>query len=156
LRTLQEASFLDARLRERWRGRVFTLGPPRLTEIAIDGVPGAIVSGALPLRLELDLRETSALRGGSAFRNFSPGSFAPPLVGAVEIGTAALAEAVGWQIAPPPLLPHGVPATRLIETSVLGENYAVASEWNWSAGGFRIGAGGSGPVSLVRLVHPGG
>lgn len=156
LRTLQESSVLDARPRERWRGRVFTLGRPTLAEIAINGVPGVLVSGALPLRLEGDLRETVALRGGSAFRHFSPGSLAPPLLGAVEIGAADLAEALGWEVTPPSSLPDGVPATRLLETTVLGESYVAASGWNWSAGRFRIGAGASGPVWLVKLVHPSG
>lgn len=156
LRTLQESTFLDARLRERWRGRTFTLGRPMLTEIGIDGHSGVLVSGALPTRLEADFRETVGLQGGRAFRRLSPNSLAPALLGAAGVPAAKLAEALGWAIGKPPALPNGSASTRLLETSVLGESYVVASEWDWSVGRFRVGSVASGPVSLVRLVHPGG
>ncbi len=156
LRLLQESTLLDARLRKRWRGRLFTLGRPTLTEIKIDGQPGVLVSGALPIRLELDLRKTVALHGGRAFRHLSPGSLAPPVLGAAGLVASELAAALGWAIAAPPALPDGTVSSRLLETSVLGESYVVASQWDWSAGRFRVGPVANGPVSLVRLIHPGG
>ncbi|MFH1555896.1 MAG: hypothetical protein ABII76_13695 [Pseudomonadota bacterium] len=156
LRTLQESTFLDARLLERWRGRRFTLGRPTLTDIEIDGKLGALVSGALPSRLETDFRETVALHSGSAFRRLTTASLAPPVLGATGVSSAALAGALGWATAQRPALPVGSAATRLIETSVLGESYVVASKWDWAAGRFRVGSVASGAVSLLRLVHPGG
>lgn len=156
LRTLQESSQLDARLRERWRGRIFTLGRPTVCDISVGGAHGFLVSGALPVRLQDDLRDTVALRGGTAFRHHSPTSLAPPLMGALGVTAAEIADAMGWAITLPPPLPDGVPASRLIETSVVGDSYQPASQWDWAAGRFRTGEVETALVSLVRLVHPGG
>lgn len=155
LRTLQESTFLEARLRERWRGRTFTLGRPTLTEIEIDGQPGVLVSGALPSRLEADFRQTVEVHGGRPFRRMPDASFAPPLLGAAGVTATTLASALGWTVEPLPVLPSGSAASKLIETSVLGESYVLASEWDWTAGRFRVGGVAAGPVSLVRIVHPG-
>lgn len=154
LRTLQEASFLNARLRERWRGRVFTLGHPTLTEIKTDGGTAVVVSGALPTRLEQDFRETVILQGGTPFRRLLERSQAPALVGALHVNASGLADALGWTIAKGAASPDGSAATRLIETAVLGRNYGAAGVWDWSLGRFRAGASSAGAVSLVRLVHP--
>jgi hypothetical protein len=156
LRTLQESTTVEARLRERWRGRTFTLGKPTLIEIHIGGEPGVLVSGAIPSRLEDDFRQTVGLQGGRPFRRLSLASFSPPLLGAAAVSAEAIAAALGWRVVPPPVLPSGTSSNRLIETSVLGDSYAVASEWDWAAGRFRVGGVPAGPVSLVRLVHPGG
>lgn len=156
VRTLQESTFVDARMRERWRGRIFTLGRPKLTEIEIGGEPSVLVSGAIPSRLEEEFRKTAVLHGGRPFRRLSAASSAPPLLGAAAVSAVTLATALGWRIEPPPFLPNGTPTNRLIETSVLGESYIVASEWDWAIGRFRVGKVAAGPVSLVRLVHPGG
>lgn len=154
VRTLQEGTFLDARLLERWRGRRFTLGRPTLTDIAVNGKPSVLVSGALPFRLESDFRETVALHNGSAFRRLTTGSLAPPLLWATGVSSAQLAGALGWATGQRPPLPVGAAASGLIETSLRGEAYLVASNWDWTAGRFRVGSVSSGAVSLVRLKHP--
>lgn len=156
LRTLQESRVLDARLRERWRGRTFTLCLPTLSNIDVNGTPGVLVSGAMPTRLEADFRQTVEMHGGQPFRRMEPASLAPPLLGAVGTSASTLAGALGWTEVPPPVLPSGSAANRLVETLVLGENYELKSEWDWAAGCFRVGGGAPGPVSLVRLTHPAG
>lgn len=156
LRTLQESFHVDARLRERWRGRVFTLVRPTVSEVSVGGAHGFLVSGALPIRLQDDLRDTVALRGGAAFRHHSLASLAPPLMGALGMTATEIADAMGWAIAPPPPLPDGLAASRLIETLIVGDSYQQASQWDWAAGCFRTGPVTTAPVSLVRLVHPGG
>jgi hypothetical protein len=157
LRTLQEATFVDARLRSRWRGRVFTLVHPALVEIQFNGsAPGVVVCGALPARLETDFRHTVDLQGGSPFRHIDPSSLAPPLLGAVNVAANRLAEALGWQIISDANEPEGQGTARLCETNVLGEGYQIASAWDWSEGGFRRGDRANSKLSLVRLMHPGG
>lgn len=156
LRTLQESTFLDARLRLRWRGRVFTLGHPSLTEMRIGTAPGVIVSGAVPARLEEEFCKTVELQGGLPFRRLREGSFGPPLIGATRIDAKKLSDALGWRILPPPFWPDGVATNRLLETRIVGESYQFASAWEWSIGRFRAGSVPDAPVSLVRLVHPGG
>lgn len=156
LRTLQESRVLDARLRERWRGRTFTLCLPTLSDIGVGGAPGVLVSGVMPSRLEADFRQTVEMHGGRPFRRIEAASLAPPLLGAAGVSASTLAGALGWTVAPLPVLPSGSAANRLVETSVVGESYELKSEWDWAAGRFRVGGVAPGPVSLVRLVHPAG
>ena len=155
LRTLVEATVLDERLRLRWRGRTFTLGLPRLQIVSIGGSAVAVMSGAMPSRLEADFRATAKLHGGNPFRRIGA-DLAPPLIGVVDVDADALAAALGWPMAEPASLPDGTIANRLPETSVAGNNYLVASCWDWKLGRFRVGQHGENAVKLVRLVHPGG
>lgn len=155
LRTLVEATVLDERLRLRWRGRVFTLGRPRLERVSIGNSTGVVVSGAMPASLEADFRESVNLQDGTCFRRFGA-DLAPPLTGAIGVDADALASALGWSVTDRLLEPDGTAAERLPQTSVVGESYLIASYWDWNLGRFRIGEVGEGDVKLVRLVHPGG
>lgn len=155
LRTLVETAVLDERLRLRWRGRVFTLGRPRLERVIIAGATGVVASGAMPARLEADFRATVVLHGGRCFRRFGV-DLAPPLIGAVDVDVDALASALGWSVPIETSEPDGGVAERLPVSSVAGDNYLVASCWDWALGRFRVGEVAEGDVKLVRLVHPGG
>lgn len=156
LRSLQEATFLDTRLRTRWRGRVFTLGRPTLRMIRIGRGTAVVVCGAVPSRLEADFRATVEAHGGAPFRHLNSDCLPIPLLGATGVGAKPLAEALGWmfpveEVSPTGSIPHALPTT-----SVMGESYEVASAWDWSTGRFSTAPRDHGPLSLVRLVHPGG
>ncbi|HIB3368823.1 hypothetical protein QOT89_22340 [Pseudomonas aeruginosa] len=155
LRLLQEASFFDARPLARWRGRVFTLGRPRLVQIQMGSGTALLVSGAVPARLEADFRSTVISQGGTAFRRLSKESFALPLLGAFGVVPEILSRALGWPLVDAPFQPDGTGVSRLIETKVIGEGYQVSSHWDWSVGRFCSGVGTDESVTLVRLVHPG-
>lgn len=156
LRSMQEASFYDARLQQSWKGRVFTLRRPTVTSLRIGRRVGVLVSGAVPSRLEADFRATVELQGGVAFRRRSGNFLSPPVLGAVNVDPVRLAEALGWSATAPMNAPDGTPATRLVATKVRGEGYEASSWWDWSRGRFRVGTPAPGKVSLTRLVHPGG
>ena len=156
LRSMQEATFYDARLQQSWKGRVFTLRRPSLTSLQIGHRVGVVVSGAIPTRLEADFRATVELQGGVAFRRHSDNIFSPPVLGAVDVDTVRLVEALGWAESDPMSVPDGTSATRLLETKVRGEGYEASSWWDWSLGRFRVVTPAPGKVSLTRLVHPGG
>jgi hypothetical protein len=156
LRSLQEATVLEARPRVRWRGRLFTLGRPRLVPVRIGATTAVLVSGAVPSRLEADFRATVDLHGGQAGRCVSKGGMTAPLLAATGVDPQRLSASLGWPLATAPAQPEGTPASRLIETKVSGDSYQPSSHWDWSLGRFRVGAGGDGMVTLVRLVHPGG
>lgn len=156
LRTLQECSFFEARLRRHWRGRVFTLGRPTISGTLVGEMPGVVVSGAIPKLLERDFFEAVVLQGGQPFRIVSASSLAPPLLGAVGVDTGHISASLGWDLAACPVDPEGTASARLVETAVIGEDYKVASAWDWSLGRFSLSAVGSGPVTLTRLEHPGG
>ena len=155
LRSLVEATFLDERLRLRWRGRTYTLGRPRLEPIRVGNTAGVIASGAIPSRLEADFRSTVALQGGQAFRRCAS-DLVPPVIGAVDIDAGAVAEALGWSLETTAAAPFGTNGDSLIESAVIGEGYLVGSHWDWTERRFRIDGHAVGPVSLSRLVHPGG
>lgn len=154
LRLLQESSFFDARPLTSWKGRIFTLGQPRLVQIRINRVTAMLVSGAIPARLEADFRSTVASLGGTAFRRIAEES-SLPLLGALGIAPEILSKALGWPLVDGPSQPDGRGFSRLVETNVTGEGYLVASHWDWFAGRFRSGPGPEEPVTLFRLVHPG-
>ncbi|WP_176599271.1 hypothetical protein [Sphingobium sp. 15-1] len=156
LRSLQEAGFFDARPRERWKGRVFTLRRPTLTPLRLGSVDGVLVSGAIPARLEADFRATVELQGGKAFRHRVEDALAPPTLGATGLDPVGLAKALGWGLVAPVVEPAGSAVKRLIETKIRGDGYIANSVWDWSLGRFRLGATTTGAVSLMRLVHPDG
>lgn len=156
LRSMQEATFYDARLQPSWKGRVFTLRRPTVTSLRIGRRVGVVVSGAIPWRLEADFRSTVELQGGVAFRRRSDDILSPPLLGAVDVDPVRLVEALGWSETDPLDAPDGTPATRLLETKVRGEGYEASSWWDWSLGRFSVRTPTPGKVGLSRLVHPGG
>lgn len=154
LRTLQEATFLDGRMRALWKGRVFTLGKPTLEPVTISRMPAVVVSGAITRRLEADFRATVEAQGGSAFRNIEASSLAPALIGATGVDHVRLAEALGWALRADCQIPVG--GDGRYPSVLTGEHYVPASAWDWPSLRFRADAGPTPPVSLVRLVHPGG
>lgn len=156
LRSLQEAEFFDARPRERWKGRVFTLRRPALTRLQIGSTNGVVVSGAMPARLEADFRTTVELQGGNAFRHRVEDALAPPILGATDVDADRLASVLGWPIVEPVADPDGAAIARLIETDVRGLDYIANSVWDWSLKRFRVGTTAVGKVTLTRLVHPEG
>lgn len=156
LRSLQEAGFFDARPRERWKGRDFTLRRPTLSSVRLGSIEGVLVSGAIPARLEADFHETVKLQGGQAFRHRLENALAPPVLGATDVDPIALAEALGWSVIDPVVEPVGSIVTRLIETKVRGDDYLANSVWDWSVGRFRVGTPAIDTVSLTHLVHPEG
>lgn len=155
LRMLVETSFFDERLRLRWRGRTFTLGKPVLERTKVGSSHGVIVSGAVPARLEDDFKRTVSAQGGTAFRRMSYG-FAPPLIGAVGLNETKLADALGWTISSGETLPTRRPDENLVQTAIIGESYVTGAYWDWTRGKFSVDGVVSGPVTLTRLVHPGG
>ncbi|WP_439601179.1 hypothetical protein [Devosia sp.] len=155
LRTLVETTFLDERLRLRWRGRMFTLGSARLEPARIGRLDCVIVSGAMPARLEQDFRNTVSLQGGTPFRRLSVG-MAPPMLGAIDVDASKLADALGWAASNSNSAPSGRSGEGLVQTDVVGDGYITGSHWDWTRGRFRIDGLATGPVTLTRLVHPGG
>lgn len=156
LRTLQEATFLDARLRPRWRGRIFTLAVPCLEIVKVDGGAAVVVSGAIPARMEADFRDTVHLQGGRPFRRVSQTTIGPPLVGATGLDPDVLGAALGWQVKSTREVPDGSVATQLITSALMGDGYEAVSTWDWTHGRFRLKTIGIEDISLVRMVHPGG
>lgn len=152
LRGLQESTFLDARRRNQWRGRVWTLGEPRLVRCEADFL---VVCGALPATLEREFREVALGCGGRPFRRIPASPFSPPLLGASGGDPNRFSERLGWPVVDRPEPPVG-PASEALERSLMqGDFHELASWWDWSYGGFSGWRQPVGPVSLTRFEHTG-
>lgn len=153
LRSIQEAGFIEARHRAKWRGRVWTLRQPAL--MIYQAASGTVFAdGALCAALEREFREVAAGAGGQPFRRLGASRWAPPVVGATQVDAQALADRLGWQLITalePALRPGGLETSALI-----GEHHLLASSWDWQRGHFVTGPVPPCDVSLTRWVHPGG
>lgn len=156
LRALQESSFLDVRLRARWRGRIVTLRSPTLMQVKIAGAPCIVTAGAIPQQLEDEFRSAVISQAGTPFRHISKGSCAPALIGASNVDPNNIAKVLGWELNSTVDFPQKCPVSSLSETSLIGANYVVASRWDWSLGRFSTRPVPENRVSLVRMVHPEG
>lgn len=158
LRCLVEAAFLDVRLREGWRGRVYTLRRPALQAVEALAGTAVVAEGALASWAERDFKAAVEANGGSAFRRPGAGPFSPPIIGACGIDPAVLSDRLGWPLrahAARPL-PAGPGALASAPASI--QNHEPAAAWSWEARAFSPDPGpcGAGDVRLTRWVHPGG
>jgi hypothetical protein len=155
LRSLQESGFIEARHRQRWRGRVWTLGKPKL--ITMDGSARGLVvmEGATCAALEREFCEVADGVGGTPFRRLGVSEWSPAVIGAIGVDVQALATRLGWQLERNPVQPRLRPGG--LETSVLvAEHHKLASSWDWNRRLFVTDAVDRCEVSLTRWVHPGG
>lgn len=148
-RALQEATVVEARLRSKWRGRIWSLGRPTLHIAAPNFV---IVEGAIPFRLEQEFREVAANIGGKPFRRVTMNVAAPAVIGAGDADPQELARRLGWAINRDPTQRFSFRGD-LETTTLLGEHHVVASHWDWQKRRFVQGSGAAGPITLSRMVH---
>ena len=132
LRTIQESGFLEARHRNGWRGRVWTLGKPILMPVDGNLPSSLVVEGALCAALEREFREVVLGLHGKPFRHVGFSPWAPPVVGACGVDPNSLATRLGWRVsAVGPAAPRLRPLA--LETSgLMGEHHELASSWDWN------------------------
>jgi hypothetical protein len=152
LRGLQESTFLEARRRSQWRGRVWTLGEPKLVRSGADFI---VVSGALPAALEREFCEVALGCGARPFRRIPTSPFSPPLLGASGGVPVRIGERLGWAVADCSEPPVGAASDALERSPLVGSFHEAASWWDWSSGGFSGWPQPVGEVSLTRFQHPG-
>lgn len=150
LRSIQESDFLCARQRSKWRGRIWTLGAPRLIDLG----SSVRVEGATCALLEEEFRAVAAAAGGVPFRRMSALGWSPPVIGAIGIEAAVLAAALGWEVAQPGL-PPACEAPYLETSRLVGGHHRLASSWDWRRRRFVTAAVAPSDVSITRWVHPG-
>lgn len=151
LRSIQEAGFLRARQRSRWRGRVWTLEPPHL----VPNGKGVILAGAACALLQEEFREVTTAAGGTPFRSVPRSIWSPPVVGAINVHAGQIASVLGWEVADAQAAP-----TLTIEqfeiSPLLAENHVLASSWDWDRRRFSTQIVAPSDVTITRWVHPGG
>lgn len=153
LRMLQEGGVIEPRLRRGWKGRVWTLVPPRIVMSWGDGAPIALVEGALCLHMQEALVIAATGIGGTPFRITGPARWSVPVTGAVCVDPEALAHRLGWEFVGQIEVPSGTPLA-LIETARRAPNYKTALTWCWRARRFVAVGAIEGRVRLVHLSHP--
>lgn len=156
LRMLQEGGMIEPRLRRGWKGRVWTLVPPRIIVSWNANTPIALVEGALCAHLLKAFMRAATEMGGTPFRLPGLARWSVPVTGAVGIAPEGLARLLGWELVEQVELPSGAPLA-LAETARSAENYVLAFAWCWRARCFRkpeaAGAAES-RVRLAQLSHP--
>jgi len=155
LRMLQEGCVLEPRLRQGWKGRVWTLAPPRIVPARSAGAPVALVEGAHCAQMLEEFAMAATGMGGTPFRLPGPMRWSVPVTGAVDVEPEALARVLCWEVVPQPAAPSGAPLA-LAETERRAENYVAAFTWCWRTRRFLAAGAIEGGTRLIQLSHPAG
>ena len=153
LRSLQEAGFVDARSRARWRGRVWTLGAPCLRLIGSNS--DVLLEGATCQSLQSEFRAVALGAGGRPFRHFGLSQWSVPVIGAAHVNLVELSRRLGLPLTETTCGPK-LTAGGLETSAIIGEHHVLASSWDWDLGRFVTSDVRPDAVSLTRWVHPGG
>lgn len=156
LRSLHDAGYLCPRLRQHWKGRVWTLVPPSLLIVKGRETDIVLAEGALCDRLTDAFKRAAEGGGGAPFRRPAMSVWSPPTIGCASADPQYLAEKLGWPIAHTKDLAPPIPLA--VETTPKrNDRYLVASQWDWEMRRFTVGRHvAEGSVALTRWQHPGG
>ena len=151
LRSIQEAGFVVARRRARWRGRSWTLEPPTLTST----FGCTLLEGATCAALQEEFRQVAAVVGGAPFRGGTPSAWSPPIVGAANVEPSVIADMLGWPVRATTCA-WATGASALERSQLLATDHVPVSSWDWVRRRFVTGSVALGDVSITRWAHPGG
>lgn len=155
IRCLHDAGFIEPRLRQSWKGRVWTLVKPSLYVVRNEEKSLVIVEGAVCSSLIGDFQKAVDGLGGSCFRRCGIGAWSPPVVGAELKDPSALSKLMGWPIsasATSALIPLD-----FRQTSNHTGLHVHNATWSWSSGRFESNmCSNSEATVLTHHVHPGG
>ncbi|MGS0741093.1 hypothetical protein ACVBEF_04535 [Glaciimonas sp. GG7] len=152
LRLLQDAGVIAPRLRQGWKGRVWTLVAPRIVKVCYGNAEMALVEGALCSQLRDDFKLAVQGLGGHCFNRQDVEQWSVPVMGAAGVSPVALAERLGWPLAMEVDTAGSVPFA-LADTKRHAEHYQIASTWCWSARRFVRTGAIDGPVRLSLRSH---
>lgn len=154
LRCLHDAGIIQPRLRSGWRGKAWTLTPPRIVLLRHGEEELAVIEGALCARLVDAFQMAAEGAGGHAFKRLGAGNWSPPIIGAARARSTEIAELLGWPVVDATDEPGALPLA-LATTERHAEFYRRRSTWDWEAKRFVSVDAKLGTVRLVRLVHQG-
>ena len=153
LRMLQEGGVIEPRLRQRWKGRVWTLLPPRIVVAWTDDAPIALAEGALCLNTLEAFEMATTGMGGTPFRIPGTARWSVPVTGAVGVDPELLACRLGWEFVEQTETPLSTPMG-LAKTDRTAENYKTAFSWCWRDRRFSAFGATEAEVRLTQLSHP--
>ncbi|WP_175766966.1 hypothetical protein [Burkholderia cenocepacia] len=152
LQILRDGGIIEPRLRGGWRGRNWTLVPPRLLELPSSQHPIVQIEGALCERLVDRFHTVVEARGGTCFRRLGIGPWAPPTIGATGLAAADIAAQLDWSIVPDPESAVQKPLA-FQSTPRIAIAYEAADFWDWRAKRFLKRSEHRGTTTLTRLTH---
>jgi hypothetical protein len=153
LKMLQDGGVIEPRLRQGWKGRVWTLAAPRI--IPLDSATGliALAEGAFCTQLQDAFVVAAKGMGATPFRLPGAARWSVPVMGAVGADPEKLASVLQWECAADPDAPLRTPLA-LAVTERRAEHYLVAAVWCWRSKRFVKAGANEGTVRLTLLVHP--
>ncbi|HWW05596.1 hypothetical protein [Collimonas sp.] len=155
LHLLQDAGIIEPRLRQGWKGRVWTLVPPHIVRAHRGENEVALVEGALCFRQIEDFNLAVEGLGGSMFRHQDDTRWSAPVIGASNLSSAILAERLGWPLALEVDSASKSPLA-LASTERQAEYYRISSVWCWNAKRFVSSGAVEDSVRLTRRSHRNG
>jgi hypothetical protein len=155
LKMLQDGGVIEPRLRQGWKGRVWTLAAPRI--IALDSATGPIslAEGAFCAQLQEAFFVAAKGMGATPFRLPGAARWSVPVMGAVGADPEKLADVLHWQCAADPNAPSHAPLA-LAVTERRAEHYLAAAVWCWRSQRFVKAGANEAAVRLTLLAHPSG
>jgi hypothetical protein len=137
VRTLHESGWLRARASVRWRASLWSLIPPHLQRVTIDGVDAVVLSGSASSAIRARFEATAASLGGTAQVSHGVGSLSPLTCIATGVSADRLAEELGWPVGDARVAaPMREPLWWSTEPAGI-EKHQAYGEWHWSPGEFR-------------------
>lgn len=156
IRCLHDAGLIEPRLRQGWKGRVWTLVKPSLLRIRNGDDSLIVVEGATCASLMDDFQKAVSGLGGKCFRRSGVSVWSPPVFGAEIDDPVALSRIMGWLLIDTSSTPDMTPLA-LTSTCRTAEFHLQAAVWDWRSGRFSPHATEDNAAALLtRLVHPGG
>ncbi|UMR31991.1 hypothetical protein MJ904_07390 [Massilia sp. MB5] len=152
LHLLQDGGIIEPRLRQGWKGRVWTLATPRVIRAVSEGREVALLEGALCSKFIEDFTLAVEGLGGTSFQRQGHIRWAVPVIGAINVSPALLAERLGLPLCKEIDSTGKVPLA-LARTERQAEHYIISSTWCWSAKRFVSGKTSEGSVRLTRRSH---
>lgn len=156
IRCLHDAGFIEPRLRQSWKGRVWTLVKPSLYLVRNDEKSLVIVEGAVCSSLIEDFQKAVNGLGGACFRRSGIGPWSPPVIGAELNDPTVLAKLMGWPLISASATSALVPLD-FRQTSNHTGLHVLNATWNWSSGRFESNMCSNHEATVLTYhVHPGG
>jgi hypothetical protein len=152
LRMLQDGGVIEPRLRQGWKGRVWTLSAPRI--VSADSSAGlvALAEGAFCAQMLDAFVIAAKAMGATPFRLPGAARWSVPVVGAIGADPEQLARVMQWEHVIEPEVP-GNRALALAATERHAEHYKTSASWSWRNRRFLSAGADAAKVTLTLLSH---
>lgn len=152
LRMLQDGGVIEPRLRQGWKGRVWTLSAPRIVSADSSAGVVALAEGAFCARMLDAFVVAAKAMGATPFRLPGAARWSVPVMGAIGADPEQLARVMQWEHVLEPEVP-GNRALALAATERHAEHYSATASWSWRNRRFVSGEADEAKVTLTLLSH---